>query len=543
MDWSWISLIVLLFICSHQEYVQACDNDCKAALTHEFRNILKQELEPIYEILNEKFKPLDVVTREVGTLRRDTRDMFVMSEEILQHTQTVVTKQESMSRDLHSVKADVESYDSHFRDAESFSLNTSTTIQRIARDTDTLDTKSLFIAQNVNAVKKSLPELNNKLSLLAENVSAVKKYLPEIKSQISVLSPNLYDIKNVTDTFKESNCILMAGQDRDATCDPVCLNNGTCVGPNQCQCSTGWYGQQCQHAICEQGCLHGKCESPGSCICSPGWTADQCQQPICEPDCINGFCESPDSCKCAPHWTGDQCEQPTCDPVCLNDGACVGPNHCQCPTGWHGLQCQHATCDPVCLNDGTCVGPNQCLCSTGWHGQQCQHAICDPVCVGGSCGAPNRCDCELNWTGDRCENYDCAGAGGVNIGNQCLLLSEERVTWDDANQTCTNKPLGRLAVLADANQAKEVVAYLAANFRNNEYWLGGSDLSNEGTWLWSDGRPIDMGRPPWRSGEPNDCCGASGGEDCLTVRNGGYNDGACTYTLRYICELGDPTKY
>ncbi|CAL4091505.1 unnamed protein product, partial [Meganyctiphanes norvegica] len=65
----------------------------------------------------------------------------------------------------------------------------------------------------------------------------------------------------------------------EATCDPVCLNNGTCVGPNQCMCPTGWQGQQCQHA--------------------------------------------------------------TCDPVCLNNGICVGPNQCMCPTGWQGQQCQH----------------------------------------------------------------------------------------------------------------------------------------------------------------------------------------------------------
>ncbi|CAL4135562.1 unnamed protein product [Meganyctiphanes norvegica] len=124
MDWSWISLVLLLIISSHQDYAQACDNDCKAALTQEFRNILKQELEPIYEFLNEKFKPLGEVKQEVGTLRRDTRDMFVMSEEILQHTQSVANKQESMERDLHSVKADVKSYDSRFRELESFSLKT-----------------------------------------------------------------------------------------------------------------------------------------------------------------------------------------------------------------------------------------------------------------------------------------------------------------------------------------------------------------------------------------------------------------------------------
>ncbi|CAL4129555.1 unnamed protein product [Meganyctiphanes norvegica] len=156
-----------------------------------------------------------------------------------------------------------------------------------------------------------------------------------------------------------------------ATCDPVCLNDGSCIGPNHCQCSKGWHGEQCQHAICEQ-------------------------------DCINGVCEFPDLCNCSQHWSGDQCEQPICDPVCLNSGACVALNICKCQPGHHGEQCQH---------------------------------------------------------------FDCAWHGGVIIGNQCLFLSEEKLKWNDANRKCTNKFLGRLAVLADANQHNEVVAYLAANAR------------------------------------------------------------------------------
>ncbi|CAL4151239.1 unnamed protein product, partial [Meganyctiphanes norvegica] len=144
MEWSWMSLVLLLFISAlHQDSaVAACDDDCKAELTREIRSILKQELQPlnlilnelkpIYEFLNDKLKPLDEMQREIGTIRRDTRDMYVMSEEILQHTQIVATKQESMSSDLHS-----------------------------------------------------LPELNNKLSLLATNITNVK-YDTEILKESNV---------------------------------------------------------------------------------------------------------------------------------------------------------------------------------------------------------------------------------------------------------------------------------------------------------------------------------------------------------------------
>ncbi|CAL4076069.1 unnamed protein product [Meganyctiphanes norvegica] len=172
MDWAWMSIALLLLTSALPQdsaaaaaaAAAACDDDCKVVLTQEFRSILKQELQPlnlmlnelkpIYEFLNEKFKPLDDIQQEVGTIRRDTRDVFVMSEELLQHTQTVITKQDSMSSDLHSVNTDV---------------------QRIVRDTDTLDTKALFLAQNINAVKKSVPELNHKISLLALNITDVKR--------------------------------------------------------------------------------------------------------------------------------------------------------------------------------------------------------------------------------------------------------------------------------------------------------------------------------------------------------------------------------
>ncbi|CAL4103175.1 unnamed protein product, partial [Meganyctiphanes norvegica] len=153
------------------------------------------------------------------------RDMFVMSEEI-------VKKQVAMTSDLHSVKADMESYDSHFRELESFSLNTSASIQRIARDTDTLDTKALFLAQNINAVKKSLPELNNKISLLAENISDIKydtDKMKESNDRINVAVISLNDSVNIVKltSTNTSRMIMKMQQDVDgckALLEPIVEN-------------------------------------------------------------------------------------------------------------------------------------------------------------------------------------------------------------------------------------------------------------------------------------------------------------------------------
>ncbi|CAL4129558.1 unnamed protein product, partial [Meganyctiphanes norvegica] len=82
----------------------------------------------------------------------------------------------------------------------------------------------------------------------------------------------------------------------------------------------------------------------------------------------------------------------------------------------------------------------------------------------------------------------------------------------------------------------EVHAYITAN-GGNFHWIGGSDLATEGTWLWSDGRPIDMGVPPWQGYQP----GGGASQNCLLMNTHGHNDYFCTSTLRYICELGVPT--
>ncbi|CAL4196822.1 unnamed protein product, partial [Meganyctiphanes norvegica] len=129
---------------------------------------------------------------------------------------------------------------------------------------------------------------------------------------------------------------------------------------------------------------------------------------------------------------------------------------------------------------------------------------------------------------------------GVIIGNQCLFLSKERTNWEGAKQKCEATHHGRLAVLADANQTYEVVAYLAEHTSNDTYfsdylyWVGGSDMNTEGTWL--DGRPLEYARLPWASNQPNFCWRL---RECLMVAHDGYYGFPCYATgYHYICELG-----
>jgi len=64
------------------------------------------------------------------------------------------------------------------------------------------------------------------------------------------------------------------------------------------------------------------------------------------------------------------------------------------------------------------------------------------------------------------------------------------------------------------------------------YWIGLSDATEEGKWIWDDGSDLDF--TFWRGGEPNDW---GGREDCVHIRaNQRWNDINCNNKAAFICE-------
>ncbi|ROT64977.1 antiviral protein [Penaeus vannamei] len=99
---------------------------------------------------------------------------------------------------------------------------------------------------------------------------------------------------------------------------------------------------------------------------------------------------------------------------------------------------------------------------------------------------------------------------------------------------------GDLAKLDHSDVIGDVVMYIKEHaMPESDYWIGASDESKEGDWVWPDGSQVRMGVPLWyRCGstvEPN------GGvkQNCAAISNGRFyyiSDEDCSGENYGICE-------
>lgn len=149
-------------------------------------------------------------------------------------------------------------------------------------------------------------------------------------------------------------------------------------------------------------------------------------------------------------------------------------------------------------------------------------------------GAPEVCDldddnCDGVWDEDpkcpHCVNKDLPGPGTADF---CFVAR----AFTDADLECQAKGGQLLSIHDQATQdwTKEQAFAIAGN----DWWIGLNDLQQEGTFVWTDGSPVDF--TAWNEGEPNN----AGEEDCanLPVWSGGlWNDLACDAPRPYICRM------
>jgi len=118
---------------------------------------------------------------------------------------------------------------------------------------------------------------------------------------------------------------------------------------------------------------------------------------------------------------------------------------------------------------------------------------------------------------------------GINVSRwPAYSVNDTAVTWAQARDACVAAG-GNLAVVDDA-QESATYGNLGA-----QYWIGGSDAAQEGTWRWVTGQALAYTN--WAAGQPDN---AGGVQDALTIRPGGaWSDENGATARPYLCEFDD----
>ncbi|KAI8487892.1 hypothetical protein Bbelb_343400 [Branchiostoma belcheri] len=126
----------------------------------------------------------------------------------------------------------------------------------------------------------------------------------------------------------------------------------------------------------------------------------------------------------------------------------------------------------------------------------------------------------------------CPIAGYSSFNGVCYKAFPYPKTYAEARQTCAADG-GLLAM--PKNGVINTFIYNLAGGGNQHRWIGLTDATVEGQWIFEDGETLSStGYTNWGPGEPNDF---GGGEDCGEMRGALWNDAPCQNARSFICQL------
>jgi spore coat protein CotH len=112
---------------------------------------------------------------------------------------------------------------------------------------------------------------------------------------------------------------------------------------------------------------------------------------------------------------------------------------------------------------------------------------------------------------------------------QHFSLCFDRVSWIEARQRCLTAG-SDLASIHDAETEMHLSGALVNRLHANQGWIGLNDRDTEGTFVWSDGSPLDFlfwsGDSPKPQGDP---------EDCVLMSSPGWSDVPCEVPAYFVC--------
>uniref|UniRef100_A0A671XI52 C-type lectin domain-containing protein n=1 Tax=Sparus aurata TaxID=8175 RepID=A0A671XI52_SPAAU len=130
--------------------------------------------------------------------------------------------------------------------------------------------------------------------------------------------------------------------------------------------------------------------------------------------------------------------------------------------------------------------------------------------------------------------------GWEQNGPQCYYFSTDKLTWEQAREKCRRD--GADLVKIESEDEDKMVE------KEDRFWIGLTDSVTEGTWLWTDGTPLNKSLTFWGKGQPDNLKGENAdGQDCVRMgeisRSGlkWWFDKSCTAPQKRICEKSAET--
>jgi len=119
--------------------------------------------------------------------------------------------------------------------------------------------------------------------------------------------------------------------------------------------------------------------------------------------------------------------------------------------------------------------------------------------------------------------------GWISRGRSCYFLSSSANSWHGARTFC-QRFNGDLVIINDAAENQ-----FLRSLTSRRFYIGLSDIKEEGTWQWVDGSNLTLSSSHWDRGEPNNL----GNEDCGEMLGGVlfWNDLPCGWHFHYVCEI------
>ncbi|KAM9855292.1 galactose-specific lectin nattectin-like [Aulostomus maculatus] len=123
--------------------------------------------------------------------------------------------------------------------------------------------------------------------------------------------------------------------------------------------------------------------------------------------------------------------------------------------------------------------------------------------------------------------------GWTHFDGRCYIYFNTGRFWTDAERACTTVGGNLVSIYSPAQIVFLRDLIFASSGYNHHVWVGGSDATGEGIWLWSDGSRFEGVN--WWPGQPDN---AGGTEHCMEARFGDplfINDLPCNHWRHYIC--------